>query len=472
MSIVPKDFESDHPPVRVIGTECEYNLQLDPRSPVSNSNFLDKYTLQAGGVKIQNKFLGEQHGAGKAYPDVGHLEFDTRESMGPASAAVEDLAGIEHISELIGATGYPYRGLYRLSGTFIPNGRVDGTMGRTSSGRTSGYHESYLFARYLEHSQAFEWLLPTALACMVWGRGGTLRNEGYVFSQKIWGNGGPPVEHSLNRRTDHGAKPMVTVPPSAYDNDTIGLGAWARAEVRMPDPGLSVVNRFLSFANVSLTLRLVEQRKRLNLTSRKMAVLCFLEPVQAAKVFAQDLTLRRAMPTISGRQQTALSAQESLLDLFEDMAIDVNLPEDELVAIQGIRSVVDSLRASNPAKAEYTGLARLRVEFAPKHIFVSNGRSQQVVNAASKVAMQRNLEWSRVLPDGPGLHYWQRVEAAGRDPMAARIRELARAAGVSQRSATRAAIVDNPNGREVISWATYKDRRRGVAYSLGSPAGD
>jgi hypothetical protein len=469
MSIRPQDYESDHPPVRPMGTECEYNQQLAKDSRLNYTDFLNTKTLRTIGINIENSYLGEAYGSGKCYPDVGHLELDTRESMGPASAAVEDLEGIKHLSNIVAATNYPHEGVYRLSGTYIQDGLTEGGV-RTSSGRSSGYHESYLFGRYLEHSQAFARLMPTAAACQIWSRGGTLRPEGFVYSQKIWGNGGKPIEHSLSRRTTHGQKPMITVPPASSDADTLGVDEWARAEIRMPDPGLSLVNRFLSFANVSLTLRLVEQSQRLNLNSKRLAELCLSDPIMAAKKYAQDLSLQQAASTISGRQITALDGQEGLLDMFELLAAEVDLPTDERIAIPGIRTVVDALRASEPARAEYTGLAKLRVEFAPKHQFITNSSDQSTVNAYSKVAMHRNIEWSRVLPIGPGLRYWRQVET--HDPLTDTVRELAIVAGVSKRSAKRAGIVDNPQGNEhVLNWSHYRDAA-GITRLIGSPAGD
>ena len=469
MSIRPEDFSSEHPPVRPMGTECEYNQQLIPGGVVTSAHFLNNQTLRNCGIRIQNGYVGEKYGAGKVYPDVGHLEFNSRESMGPASAALEDLKGIVHLSNIVNATGYLHKGIYRLSGTYIPNGLIEGG-GRDSRGRTSGYHESYLFPRSLEYSDAFTHLLPSASAFQVWSRGGTLRHEGFVFSQKVWGNGGDPIEHSLQRRTSHGNKPMITVPPITSDSDTLGNPLWARAEIRMPDPGLSLVNRFLSFANVSLALRLVEQAERLQLTRERLANICLADPVAAAKAYAGDLTLKVTAETIDGRRLTALNGQEGMLDLFESLQAEVALPEDEKIAIAGIRGVIDALRASRPAQAEYANLARLRVEFAPKHQFISKDRPQTDIKASSKVAMHRNIEWSRVLPVGPGLRYWRTVEA--QDPFAAQVRELAVTAGVSKRSTRRAGIIDDPNSKRLVAnWSYYNDAT-GARRSLGSPAGD
>lgn len=469
MSIRPEDFSSEHPPVRPMGTECEYNQQLIPGGVVTSAHFLNNQVLRNCGIRIQNGYVGEKYGAGKVYPDVGHLEFNSRECMGPASAAVEDLKGIVHLSNIVAATGYGHKGIYRLSGTYIPNGLIEGGS-RDSRGRTSGYHESYLFPRSLEYSDAFTHLLPSASAYQVWSRGGTLRSEGFVFAQKVWGNGGAPIEHSLQRRTSHGSKPMITVPPSTSDSDTLGDPIWARAEIRMPDPGLSLVNRFLSFANMSLALRLVEQAERLELTRERLANICLADPVGAAKAYAGDLALQVTAETIDGSRFTALNGQEAVLDLFEIMQGEIALPEDEKLAIAGIRTAVDALRASRPAQADYTGMAKLRVEFAAKHQFIGKDRPLSEIKAGSKPVMQRNIEWSRILPVGPGLRFWRGIE--GRDPFAAQVKELAAAAGVSKRSALRASIIDDPNSKKLVAnWSYYNDAR-GVSRSLGSPAGD
>jgi len=468
MNIRPEDFSTDTPPVRTIGLECEYNLQVSPDSDKGGYDFVSPVALNGSGVANHGGYLGEAHGAGRVYPDVGHLEFDTRESPGPAAAAVEDIEGIARIADVVTRTGYAHDGLYRLAGTYVQNGRVESFTGQTdrsSAGRTSGYHENYLIPRAVSTDSLIDALLPTVLATRVWGMSGTLRREGFVFGQKVWGNGGNPVERTLARRTTHGEKPMVIIPPIISDQDTIGSDSWARAEVRMADPGLSIVNRYLSFAEVSLALRLVELQRIVGRTAIER--ICLADPVHAAKRFGGDLSLQ-AVAVVGEKTTTWLDTQEQLLDLFEVLNEKVQLPEDEKLAIVAIRSLLTALRQSKPAHAEYANLVRLRTDFAPRHQFISHGKNQTAINAYSHEAMQRNLLWDRVLPAGNGYRYWAGMSA--KDPLARQVRLLAEQSGKTRRSVVRALIIDkDTNGSQVLNWSRYRDPT-GTVRSLGDPA--
>lgn len=115
MIVRPEDFNSETPPPRIIGVECEYNLQFP--SNVSLSQYINDESLAAAGISHHGSFLGQRGGGGKLYADVGHLEFDTDERLGPASATMADLDGIAILGRIVEKSGQTYDGLYRLAGT-------------------------------------------------------------------------------------------------------------------------------------------------------------------------------------------------------------------------------------------------------------------------------------------------------------------------------------------------------------------
>jgi hypothetical protein len=466
MRITPEDFSSDTPPPRTIGTECEYNMQPVKGDGNPSSTFVNAASMAVVGVRNHHGFLGSEFGSGRAYPDVGHLEFDTAEAVGPASAAVEDLAGIDRLSKIVELAEEEHGGIYRLSGTYIKDGLVDGGKSRSNVGRSSGYHENYLIPREASDTPLTDQLLPTALATRIWAMNGTLRDT-FVLSQKVWGLGGAPVERSLARRTTHKNKPMIIIPPVHNDADTIGNAEWARIEVRAADPGLSLVNRFTNFAAFSLTMRLVEQQRRIGADT--IAQVCLKDPVEAARQYAGNLALDSTAETLAGKQVTALDTQETLLEMFEQLQEDIALPEDELLSIIALRSIIDGLRQSRPQYAEYSKLSRVRVEFAPKHLFVTEKRPQTQVRAANYATMQRVLDWDRILPEGSGRQYWRAMTA--KDPLAPHIVRLAKQSGISRRARRRARMIDTDDGREVVNWSKYKNPK-GVLRSLGHPIGD
>jgi hypothetical protein len=446
--------------------ECEYNLQPQTGVGLNYQQFVSAKSMADNGIPNHKGYFGTAYGSGRAYPDVGHLEFDTAEAVGPASAAVEDITGIERISQIVNKADRAHGGLYRVAGTYIQNGLINEGAMRSSHGRSSGYHENYLIPRTVADDVLMDKLVPTMLATAIWSTSGTLRSNGYVFSQKVWGTGGAPVEKVLARRTEHGNKPMVIVPGTGTDADTMGSNLWARTEVRLADPGHSLVARYLRFAGMSLCLRLIEHSEQLE--RQRLLDVCLLDPVQSAKTFAQDLSQRSTAAMTWGNVATALDIQEAIFDLVAELDEQVQLPEDEQLAIPAIRGLIDAMRTSKPKNLDYPTLVRARTDFAPRHQFIARGTTGRL-NAYNKVAMQRNLLWDRVLPEGKGTVYWQTVTA--QDPLGAKVLEMASRSGLAPRARRRAGIVDNAGEETVLNWATYRDSE-GTSQSFGNPYGE
>ncbi len=385
MSVKPENFSSSQPPARPIGTECEYNLQLEEIGDARSA--WDPKSMQSRGINNSFGYLGSKYGSGRIYLDVGnHVEFDTKAALGPAAAAVEDIESIDRLSRIVQSSEISHAGLYRVAGTYIQNGRVsaDDSCERSSEGKSSGYHENYLIPRYVVEDKLLDMVVSTALSCRQWAMVGTIKDGAFVFSQKVWGTGG--------------------------------------------------------------------------------------EPVEAAKQFSGDLTLTRVAKTLQGKTVTSLSAQESLLDLYESFEEkDIELPEDEKLAIVALRGLIDGLRASRPAETQYTAMARSRIDFAAKHQFVSRRKDGTHIPIDSHEAMQRNLLWDRVLPVGNGYNYW--TQLASKDPLAEQVRKMAGKAGNIEREVNRAAMIDDSKvDGLVINWARYKDAQ-GTVRSLGNPIG-
>lgn len=472
MTYKPEDFQSDTPPPRPIGTECEYNFQAADGTDQYTYNYFGATEMAAKGVANHGGYLGSEYGSGRAYLDAGrHLEFCTAEAIGPASAALENITGIERARRIVEASNEPYGGLYRLAGTNIPDGKISAsaTSMPFSSGTSSGYHENFLIPRrlYLNESgrELVQALIPTILAGRLWAGSGTLSPR-FVMSQKVGGIGGYPIEFSMDRRTNHAKKPMALIATYRSEEDTIGDQRWARLETRFADPGQSLVVCFASLSLVSLGLRLIEQRHRFD--QGKLLDICLDDPVVSAYEFAHDLTLQATGYRKDGKEVTALDTQESLLDILEPFCADgeVQLPEDEVLGLKIIRAIVDSLRASRPAAADYSTMAMMRVEFAAKHVFITEGGPQSAVRSSSPRAMGRLLLWDQVLPEGYGRAYWKAMTP--KDPATARITGLANQNGILPRAIKRAGIVDGKEEGKVLNWAFYRDGRHNEQ-SLGYP---
>ena len=332
-----------------------------------------------------------------------------------------------------------------------------------SGGATNGYHENYLFPRTFADDPLIDRFMTSVVATRLWAMSGTLRPEGYVMSQKVWGTGGHPVTRYYERMTAHGNKPMIIVRES--DADTVGGEAYTRAEIRMSDPVPSIVNRYLNFSMMSLTLRIIEQQMRLG--GDRIKKICLREPVPAAKHYARALGLRAVAETEDGRRVTALDTQEAALELMETLDEKIQLPEDEHLAIPAIRGLIDGLRRSRPRIAEYTPTAHARIDFAAKYKFIVKERSGVDINSHDSIAVNRMLAWDRILPESPGRRYWQEIERL--DPLAGQVLVLAAAAGEHPRAAKRADIIDGQiHDCRVLDWNKYRDPE-GKTRSLGDP---
>ncbi len=440
-SVRPKDYFSDSPPERIIGTECEYNLQEGVRDDkrLSVGHYITPEVFKKVGITKIGSFL--DNGA-KSYSDMNHLEYATPESLGPKEAAKTDRAGVEVVGEVVEASGLPHDGLFRVTGTFFPEkGKPE------TEGKTSGYHENYMLPRLVTRRQVLDELIPAHLATRIWGLAGTAR-ESFVFSQKVWGIGGRPITRKVERRTEHGFKPMAMIPPN--DGDTVGNERWARLEVRYADAGLSPIVRYVGFAAASLILRLVEYE---NVIDGDMKETGFKHPVDAAKLFGADLTLKKTAELKDGRRVTALDMQRILLGRVLELADRIDLPKSETEAIPAWVSIVDRLSASNPAEGEYNGLEE-DLDVAAKHFNLLRHCQKDQINKDDKRTSQITVKWDMVHPKGAGIKWWQHYSP---NVLEASELEYFKRNAPATRAAIRAAVIrNNFEGIRSIDWAHIK----------------
>lgn len=395
MAYTTDSFFSEAPPERYIGTECEYNLQYgDGLNP---GLFIDSRALAKIGIKKAHSMLS--NGA-KTYRDLGHIEYDSAEALGPREAAIADIAGVLVMSQMVQNTGLPHKGLYRVTGTFMANGESSGQV----DGATSGYHENYLFPRFVSRSAWLDRVVPAHLASRLWAWVPTLRENGMTLSQKAAGVGGRPVERTIVRVTDHGNKPMCIIPPTSSDYDVTGEGRWSRLEVRFADAGQSPFGRYMSHGTNSLVLRMVEHIDKLS--ARKLNKLTLVNPAHAAHVYGQDLTLCSVASTADGRYVSALDVQEALSELAHDLTDVIELPPDERMVPDLWTDLIDRLRLSNPEDCDWQDLEKL-IDLAAKASFLLERYYPDELVSGNSDAMSANLLWDRVLPTGVAQLWWR-----------------------------------------------------------------
>lgn len=397
-NVTAKSFYSDQPPPRIIGTECEYNVQtgVDKNGKeFRTKDYISREAIFEAGFAAVGQYLS--NGA-RIYEEIGrHLEYSSPECLGPTQAAAADLAGVIAVKKIVKASGLPHKGIYRITGSFLPG----------KEGTTNGYHENYLIPRSVMDTTIVDRLLPSFLASRTWAMSGSLRRS-FVLSQKVWGLGdNKPVTRVLERLTSAGNKPMCIMRPQSSDKDVIGTNNdWARAEVRFADAGLSPTNRFLGLAATSLALRLFEYSKKVGGVSQ-LDQLQLKNPVQAAKVFAGDLSFKKVVETDQGKKYSALDIQEAFAEFALELSNRVALPDDEVQAVHVLLDLYQRLRQSDFASGDYYGLDRL-LDVAAKHQYLLTRHKPNELSSRNSEASQRNLLWDKIEPDGGGMLWWRR----------------------------------------------------------------
>jgi hypothetical protein len=395
----PEAFFSDSPPERYMGTECEYDIQHDLHAEDMNSlahRYITEQALAQQGIKKVSKMLSN---GGGVYPDLGNIEYDSAEGQGLKEATATDLAGILINAEMVRCSGVPHRGLYRHTGSFVKKHRDGHVVG---VGSTSGYHESYMFPRKLSQSQWLDRILPSLLASRVWAWVPTLKN-GIELSQKVSGIGGKPIARQVARRTTHGSKPMIMIPPVDKDTDIIGDKEFARLEVRFADAGQAPLGRYMSHGETSTFLRVLEHTDKVDL--RKLSKLELKDPVSAAKTFSSDLSLTATAETADGRDVTALDVQEDYSKIIEDLGGVVELPPSERPVARLLAGMVDKLRLADPENVDWRGLDRL-IDLAAKATYLMMNVPPENLRFDNDEAMAHNLLWDRVFPTGAAQLWW------------------------------------------------------------------
>jgi hypothetical protein len=456
----PESFFSDMPPDRIIGEEVEYNIQAPGFSDVSV--FIAEKAIKNSGFGLTA--LGEYLSNGaKVYKDNNLLEYCSPESRGPYQAAAADIAGIQVLAAIVEASGKSHNGLYRISGTALENGVHEERK------NTSGAHENFMIPRRIASDPSLESIMASHLASRIWATNGTVTSEGYRFSQKIPGIGAV-MQHSFidAHRTGLGLKPMMLIPSKENDLDVLHDKGWARLEVRFADPLQSLEGQRTNLGATSLTLRLIEQRRRLqkNAYKDRFADIVIKDPLAAAKLFMSDLSLRQTVEVASGKQQNALAIGEQLATMAIELSTMIDLPVDEADSAYTWLETIQALRRSKPMQADYDPFLLKRFDMAAKHHFLARSGS---FDAGMDTARGKSLLWDRVFPTGLGQKYWRKLH--GEDEEVRRLRNVP----PQTRAAVRGAFItkyDNYVLQPNVKWAQYWRSSKDMHYfsdAYGNP---
>ena len=448
-TISPQAFYSDHPPDRIIGVECEYNIQEAPsNSHISLDSYISGWALRRAGLLLHQEYNTSSYlnNGGRIYVDVGHLEYATAECLGPKQAAAADLAGILLMQDIVTASQRPYQGLYRFTGTTIT--KSDGT----TKNETSGTHENYLIPRAVSEGDLIDRWLPGYLATRLFAMTGTV-SDTFEFSQKINGIGGSPIDRSLDRRISRGKKPMIIIPSQSSDQGTIGSNNWARVEVRFSDAPIFPLASFLRLGATSLVLRLVEHPHFFNKKLSSNVELA--DPLLAARIFSKDLTLTKTVKTQDDKSVSLKNIQEAYVLGAIKLSQEVELPKDENEALDLWIKFCTDLSDIHPDRLEYGDMHK-HFDFAARHLYLGR-RSLQPISHSSQTVVQQNLIWDRILPSGGGLLF--RAAQTERVITAADI-QARKYTAPNTRAKIRSDVINSTDKEyKVLNWSTLIGRR-------------
>ena len=452
IKITPEMFLSEQPPQRIIGVECEYDIQGMDSAGRSHpaSDYISEKAMAKAGIRNLTKFT--ENGS-RIYQDVGHAEYCTPECLGPYQAAAADLAGIAVMSSIVQASGVEHRGLYRISGTTLLE-ETDYDKIRF----TNGVHENFMAPGSIARSNLFMKLLPSYYATRVATMAGTVSQNTYEFSQKSRGIGGTPIERSYARRTQAGQKPMALA--LSDELETVGTG-WVRVETRFADAPFSLASRRHALATTSLILRLCEHEEIFN--QGDFDDILIKQPVVAAHQFMADLSLKSKTEVMSGKNMNMLAISEKIAKKVLYLCERVELPEDEVDAAHTWPLIIDAFRRSKPHKAEYDNYLLKHYSVATKHYWLDRTGAFAKGDAEAKT---RSLQWDRVLPMGNGRNLMEKTD--GQDP---EIKKLQTSAPLTRAALRAQFIIDHHDDPHANAGWNYGSVSQGPTLKLTDPYG-
>ena len=452
--VKPSSFFTNDPPERIIGVECEYNIQntINEFKKHDISEYISQQAIESAGFQSIRGFTDNGY---RIYSDVGHAECCTPECLGPYQAAAADLAGVAIISSIIEASGVDHNGVYRVSGTW-PSG---------STNTTSGLHENFMAPASISYSRLLKLLLPTYYATRLGTMAGTVVENEYRFSQKIHGIGGDPLAWRTDgRRTAHSNKPMALL----LNNDvgTIDSG-WLRLETRFADGPISLESRRHALATTSLILRMIENEEIFMGDKPKdignFDDIIIARPLEAAQEFMSDLSLKSTVLVESGKRMTMLDIQEQLAKNVLYLCDQINLPTDEVTAAHKWPEIYDAFRRSDPLKADYDKYLLYDFGIASKHSWLTH--KKDAFTKGDTEAKTRSLQWDRIIPRGNALSL---LEKTCDDPQVEKLKR----SPPDTRAKLRSKFISKNDSSDDVSYLNWKYAKKdGIERSFGDAFG-
>ncbi len=284
---------------RIFGIEVEYGVTCTFRgqrrlSPDEVARYLFRRVVSWG--RSSNVFL--ENGA-RLYLDVGsHPEYATPECDTVAGVVTHDKAGERILESLVDQAEQRLHEEGIAGQIYLFKNNTD------SAGNSYGSHENYLVARFGEFQKLADTLIPFLVTRQIYAGAGkvlqTPRGAVYAVSQRaehIW--------EGLSSATTR-SRPII----NSRDEPHADAERYRRLHVIVGDSNMSEYTVWLKVATCDLVLRMIE-------AGTVMRDLTLDNPIRAIREISHDMSCRRRVRLVGGREMSALEIQQ---EYFERVA--------------------------------------------------------------------------------------------------------------------------------------------------------
>jgi proteasome accessory factor A len=232
--------------------------------------------------------------AGRWYVDGAHPEYSTPECTDPMDIVAYEKAGDIVVHACLAEANRIRKEEETL---YVYRNNTDG------KGNSYGYHENYLVAREVPFSRLVESMVPFFISRQIFAGSGKVGFE----------NRSETAAYQISQRADFfeclldlntmAKRPII----NTRDEPHADPARYRRFHVIVGDANMAELSTYLKVGTTSLVLQMVEEGQ----WTKEVEV---ADPVKAIKDVSRDLTLKRTIRLVSGKEMTALEIQKIYLE--------------------------------------------------------------------------------------------------------------------------------------------------------------
>jgi proteasome accessory factor A len=370
---------------RIYGLENEYGVTCTLRgqrrlSPDEVARYLFRRVVSWG--RSSNVFL--QNGA-RLYLDVGsHPEYATPECDSLYDLVVHDKAGERILEQLLVSAEQRLREEGIRGTIYLFKNNTD------SAGNSYGCHENYLTSRREDLAHYAEVLIPFFVSRQIFtGAGKVLQTaRGPIFSiaqraEHIWEG----VSSATTR-----SRPII----NTRDEPHADAEKYRRLHVIVGDSNMSEYTTFVKVGSAAIMLRMLEDPQ---VVLRDMTL---ENSIRAIREISHDITCRRRVRLVNGREVSALDIQREYLDRALRYADTKGLPPLEQKALEMWEHCITTIE-NDPLKLDR------EVDWVIKHNLIEAYRARHDLPLGHAQVQLLDLQYHDISQDRGVFYKMQRA---------------------------------------------------------------